>query len=392
MDRHRQGVDVTAVSAGGSHTALVGSNGALYTCGLNEHGQLGHSPGARYVPVAEPVEGLPAHDPVVGVSAGHYHTLCVTRAGELWAFGRNDQSQCGLGKDAPPVIHHPAWVQSLSPNGPGGAGKVVGVAAGPAHSLAVTSEGAVFSWGVSKEGVLGHGAEESWRWGFFFRDAVEPAPRLIRALADAGHRGVSVHVGLLHSACVDDAGFAHVWGQGRFNQLGLGAGVSTSYITEPVAVPALGRVSALSCGGLFNLAVPLNGGGSVVAWGANGNGELGGGAELDGRSNAPRDVKRAHPGGGGAGRFVKVSAGWKHSAGVTSAGQLYTWGWGGSAGTHYDDAFSSGGQLGLGNDFDFWEPALVPGMGAGGGGWGGRRRAVDVSCGLNHTVALVEEP
>ena len=82
-------------------------------------------------------------------------------AGELWSFGRNDQSQCGLGKDAPPVVHHPAWVQSLSPHNPGGdgTGKVVAAAAGPHHSLAVTSEGAVYSWGVSKEGVLGHGGD-----------------------------------------------------------------------------------------------------------------------------------------------------------------------------------------------------------------------------------------
>ena len=80
-DHHHEGVDVRAISAGGSHTALVGSDGIVYTCGLNEHGQLGHSPDAVYVPVAAPVQGLPPHDPVVSVSAGHYHTLCVTEVG-----------------------------------------------------------------------------------------------------------------------------------------------------------------------------------------------------------------------------------------------------------------------------------------------------------------------
>ena len=384
-----KGVDVRAISAGGSHTVLVGSDGIVYTCGLNEHGQLGHSPDAVYVPVAAPVLGLPPHDPVVSASAGHYHTLCVTESGELWAFGRNDQSQCGLGKDAPSVIRAPAWVQSLSPYGGGdGAGKVIGAAAGPHHSLAVTSQGAVYSWGVSKEGILGHGAEEGWRWGFFFKDAVEWTPRLIRSLADAGRTCVSVHVGLMHSACVDDAGRTLVWGQGRFNQLGLG--VSKAFITEPVVVPGLGRVSTMACGGNFSIAASVNG--ALFAWGANSNGELGGGAEADGRSNVPRPVKRGHGGGGGIGECKRVSCGWKHSAAVTAAGQLYTWGWGGSAGTHYDDAFSTGGQLGLDNDGDFWEPAMVGGIGAGTGGRGGeKRRAVDVSCGFNHTVVLVEE-
>lgn len=60
-------------------------------------------------------------------------------------------------------------------------------------------------------------------------------------------------------------------------------------------------------------------------------------------------------------------------------------------GTHYDDAFSTGGQLGLGNDGDFWEPALVGSLGPRSGSGGGTRRAVDISCGFNHTVVLVEE-
>lgn len=122
--------------------------------------------------------------------------MCVTRAGELWTFGRNDQSQCGLGKDAPPIVHRPAWVEALSPGRPGnrgygqtdgegggggGAGRVVSVAAGPAHSLAVTSDGAVYSWGVSREGVLGHGSEvRVWGTG----DGVNPIrPRRLKALA-----------------------------------------------------------------------------------------------------------------------------------------------------------------------------------------------------------------
>ena len=50
------------------------------------------------------MSGLPPRDPVVAVSAGHWHTLCVTAAGELWAFGGNNQSQCGLGKDSEEVI------------------------------------------------------------------------------------------------------------------------------------------------------------------------------------------------------------------------------------------------------------------------------------------------
>ena len=46
----------------------------------------------------------------------------------------------------------------------------------------------MYTWGDGKEVRLGHGADESWRWGFWGRDTTEPAPRLVRPLADDGMR------------------------------------------------------------------------------------------------------------------------------------------------------------------------------------------------------------
>lgn len=47
--------------------------------------------GDAYEPTSVP--GLP--DDVISVSAGHYHSLAVTSAGNLWAWGRNDEAQLG---------------------------------------------------------------------------------------------------------------------------------------------------------------------------------------------------------------------------------------------------------------------------------------------------------
>lgn len=349
----------------------------MYTCGLNEHGQLGHSHDAGYVPILRPVSGLPQHDRVVAVSAGHHHTVCVTDGGELWAWGRNDASQCGLGTDAPSVVRLPAWISSASPGAPGNHGAIVSVAAGPRHNLAVTDRGAVYTWGDGKEGVLGHGADESWRWGFWMRDTVEPAPRLVRKLADDGIEVASAAAGLCHSVCVDRTGHVHAWGQGRFNQLGVGAKNAPAFTTEPTRVPALGRVRDLAAGGNFNVAVGADG--SMISWGANGNGELGLGNSNDKRGDVPRPVHNP-----GAASFASASAGWRHAAATSSDGRLWTWGWSGSVGQHGIDADSTGGQLGLRNgQSDFWEPTLVEGL-------PGKARAV--SCGFNHTVAVLEEP
>ena len=57
--------------------------------------------------------------------------------------------------------------------------KVVGIAAGMHHSLALTASGEVYSWGDSAHGRLGHGAPPSLR---LFSRGLEFKPRLIRAL------------------------------------------------------------------------------------------------------------------------------------------------------------------------------------------------------------------
>ena len=409
-------VDAVAACAGGAHTVLVGADGAVYTCGLNDFGQLGHSPGASHAAVPKKVEGLPEHDPVVAAAAGHFHTLCLTRDGEVWAFGRNDRAQCGAGPGpggyAASAAPTPRWLASLSPEAPGGddRGPVTALAAGARHSIAVTANGAVFTWGADFEGCLGHGGETSARFdstkSSFLRAAYDSlarfavnghrnasSPRLVRALADAGVRAVAASCGDAHSLVLDDAGTVHAFGQGRFNQLGVGAARNVAWLETPtpVEIPAElsgGGVARLEAGGNFNVAVTRDGG--LLSWGANGNGECGGGVEDDGRRDRPRAVARpTDPKTRRSLAFQEVDAGWRHAAATTRDGRLFAWGWGGSAGQHWEDAFTTGGQLGVGDgQVDHWEPTRVPGIGGGGGG---APRAKSVSCGFNHTVALVSD-
>ena len=69
---------------------------------------------------------------------------------------------------------------------------------------------------------------------------------------------------------------------------------------------------------------------------------------------------------------------------MSSDGRVWTWGWGGSVGQHGDDADSTGGQLGLRNvQSDFWEPTRVESL---------TGKAKAVSCGFNHTVAVLVDP
>jgi alpha-tubulin suppressor-like RCC1 family protein len=46
--------------------------------------------------VQTPQEVMGIDEPVEYVATGHYHTLCVTTAGNLWAFGSNSKGQLGV--------------------------------------------------------------------------------------------------------------------------------------------------------------------------------------------------------------------------------------------------------------------------------------------------------
>lgn len=69
------------------HSKSLADNGDLYSCGLNNRGQLGHSPTEEYVLKPTRVDGL--DEAVVDVAAGHHHTIARTKSGALWAFGCN---------------------------------------------------------------------------------------------------------------------------------------------------------------------------------------------------------------------------------------------------------------------------------------------------------------
>ena len=101
--------------------------------------------------------------------------------------------------------------------------QVVGVSAGGYHSAAVTADGRVFSWGLGRDGQLGHGDTED-----------QLTPKLITALA--GHRIVHVD-GSYHSIMVTASGRVFSCGFNSRGQLGSGDTEDCSVPTE-VAVPS----------------------------------------------------------------------------------------------------------------------------------------------------------
>ena len=87
---------LSALAGGGGGAPRAGS---VYGFGDNSHGAVGQAPPAADAYVPTPVPSLPPS--VSAVAAGHYHSLAVSAAGEVWAWGRNDEGQLGRGLHSP---------------------------------------------------------------------------------------------------------------------------------------------------------------------------------------------------------------------------------------------------------------------------------------------------
>ncbi|GLC39448.1 hypothetical protein PLESTB_001349800 [Pleodorina starrii] len=380
------GYSIKQIACGGAHTAVVTDDGTLFTFGLNHWGQLGHSRADKFV--AAPIEvGLP--DPVTAVAAGGHHTLAITAAGEVWSWGMAGEGQLGIGE---PSAGEGRQVEPRLVGALAGAG-VVSVAAGDHHSLALTSRGELFSWGRGDHGALGHGTVNGYA-------GVEMSPRQIRSLAPSSPgsgscRMTSITAGPFSSGAVDSRGTAYVWGYGTGYQLGTGRPNNEA---QPVQLDTLpGFVRCLSLGQLHSLAVL--GDGRVVAVGMDEHGSLGGGtAALQQRVARRWTEVGSGPGGGLLPPCSLAVAGWKHSAAVSMDGRLFSWGWSGAAGAGFFTDYG-GGQLGLGDDEDRWQPEQVVRLHTSRHRYYDLRasyirarpwRVVGLAAGRNHSAALLE--
>lgn len=156
---------VDFVSCGEFHTCAVTMAGELYSWGDGAHnaGLLGNGTDiSHWIPkrIAGPLEGLQ----VSLVSCGPWHTALVTSSGQLFTFG--DGTFGVLGHGDREKISYPKEVESLSGL------RTIAVACGVWHTAAVVevivtqssasvSSGKLFTWGDGDKNRLGHGDKEA---------------------------------------------------------------------------------------------------------------------------------------------------------------------------------------------------------------------------------------
>eukprot|EP00599_Poterioochromonas_sp_BG-1_P006764 CAMPEP_0173134324 /NCGR_PEP_ID=MMETSP1105-20130129/1224_1 /TAXON_ID=2985 /ORGANISM="Ochromonas sp., Strain BG-1" /LENGTH=1098 /DNA_ID=CAMNT_0014046101 /DNA_START=281 /DNA_END=3577 /DNA_ORIENTATION=+ len=169
---------------------------------------------------------------ILDFSAAKFHAIAVTKEGEVYSWGNGKSGKLGQGNEISQP--EPALITSLSL----GKIRVRKVCAAESHSLALTDQGSVYSWGSDRFGQLGHGGQQdSNRW--------IAVPKRIEILRKENVIGIAA--GDQHSLCYTSDSKVFAWGSNKAGQLGINpselssgaAGVNCSYVPKRITLPFL---------------------------------------------------------------------------------------------------------------------------------------------------------
>ncbi|HET8809933.1 MAG TPA: T9SS type A sorting domain-containing protein [Flavobacteriaceae bacterium] len=143
---------------------------------------------------------------IIAIEGGGFHSLALKNDGSIWAWGINEFGQLGDGNNTGTNWNLPVKVSNLN--------NVIDISAGLEHSLAVKSDGTVWSWGRNNHGQLGNGSNTD-----------QNIPIQISGLNGV----ISVSGGWFHSFALKNDGTAWAWGQNGWGQLGNGTYTDTNH-------------------------------------------------------------------------------------------------------------------------------------------------------------------
>lgn len=327
--------------------------------GVDQYGQFGDGgvSGSSAVPVA--ASGWPSGSSARALALGDDYTVALMSDSTVWAWGVDAYGQLGNGEyttDCPPAV-------VLGQGGSGVLTNVVAVAGGLMFTVALRSDGTVWTWGDNEYGEFGDGSD-TWVYASPVEALLAPDLPLTNIVAVATAGG-------LHTVALRSDGTVWAWGGNEYGQ--LGCGYTSNYSNVPMCVlgpsgtGCLTNVVAVSAGAFFSMALTADG--RVWTWGDNTWGELGDG------TNTSRSLPVQVVGVGGGGSLtdiVSLASGIFHQVALGGNGTVYTWGYNGD------------GELGDGTTTDESSPVSVVGS----SGTGCLTGMVSVSAGMEHTVAL----
>lgn len=190
------GLSVTGMAAGFDASWFAMSDGSVYALGYGGNGEMGN--GSASTSTTPVKVSLPAGVDVVQLSAMQYSVAALTTDGAVYTWGQGSWGQLGTGNDA-----NATTPQQIIPSG------ATEIGQGAWGGAAVMKDGTVWNWGTNVEGEMGTGTTGGWD------NVPTPVPGATNAK--------SVEVGQYHTVYLTKGGVAYGYGSNRDNRIAPGS-------------------------------------------------------------------------------------------------------------------------------------------------------------------------
>jgi len=233
-------------------SAIIRSDGALFTVGHNQDGQLGQGDNTnryslRRVGSETNWTKIHANKNRRASAAFRDFYIAIKSNGTLWSWGRNDFGQLGLGdttnRTSPVQVGSDTWTM---------------ISLGDAHALGIKSNGTLWAWGPNG-GRLGDGTE-----------TLRNAPVQI----GSDNNWSKIAAGSTHGLAIKSNGTLWGWGDNTSGKNGTGASR-----LSPIQIGSDTNWVDVDCG--FNHSFARKSNGTLWSWGQGANGALGQGNTTD---------------------------------------------------------------------------------------------------------------
>lgn len=294
------GTNWSIVSMGRCYGAGIKTDGTLWTWGANNNGQLGNgNTTARSSPGTTAGGGTTW----CAVSAGVSHVLAIKTDGTLWTWGSNNSGELGIGTSFTP---------RSSPGTVAGGGTTwCFISAGTSSSAAIKTDGSLWTWGWNSCGRLGDSSTTDrsspgtvdgggntwckvsvkynsslalktngslWSWGYNGFGQLGDETTTNRSspgqVVPGSTNWVNISSGGYHSAGIKSDGTLWTWGAASFGR--LGDGTSTNRSCPGTVAGGGSNWCGVSLDRYYSSSA-IKTDGTVWTWGANNNGALGDG-------------------------------------------------------------------------------------------------------------------
>lgn len=278
---------VIAVSGGFKHTLALKSDGTVWAWGNNAYGEAGdtltNSSGCTCKKTPQQISGL---NNIIAIAAGYTMSIALRSDGTVWSWGRNDYGQLGNG----------TLINSMVPVQVSGLTDIVQIGAGT-HAIALRSDGTMWAWGRNQYGQHGDGTLTN-----------HSTPVMLSNVTGV----VKIACGHYNTLALKSDGSVWICGYNSNGQVGDG---STSFSVNVAVQAAISNVIDIDAGEIHNVALKSDN--TVWSWGDNTYGQLGDSTTLD--SPLPLQVHDMQ-------NIVDIYSGWSTSFAIRQDGMLWAWG------------------------------------------------------------------